>query len=120
MKLKKEILDLLSNATCTESYHKFSSISGFPLVTDGVLSLAQAANCHWLLDLIGSYQNNKKLDPAFQVWKLTVNTKDHNAILQGYNDTTLIMTQEIPFTDFPLEEIKLFLMDGILLLPSEY
>ena len=28
--------------------------------------------------------------------------------------------QEIPFTDFPLDEIQLYLANGVLLLPSEY
>lgn len=120
MQSKEEILDLLNNAVCTEKYHKFSPIPGFPLITDGVLALAEAADFYWLLTVIGSHQRNEKLDPSFQVWKLTVHTETSSAVVQGYNDTTLIITQEVSFTDFPLEEVKLFLMDGILLLPSEY
>jgi hypothetical protein len=31
-----------------------------------------------------------------------------------------LVRQEIPFTDFPLEEITLYLANGTLLLTSEY
>lgn len=120
MKSKQEILDILSHAHGTSAYHRFSPIPGFPIATDGIIALAEAAGCYWLLDIIGSYQTDKGLDPHFQVWKLGVNHEDNTAIVRGYNDTDLIITQEIPYTDFPLEEIKLFLMDGIILLPSEY
>jgi len=97
-----------------------SSFPGFPVATDGIIALAEAAGCFWLLDIIRSYQTDKRLDPAFQVWKLTVKHEDSTGVVHGYNDTELIITQEIPFTDFPLDEVKLYLMDGVILLPSEY
>ena len=31
-----------------------------------------------------------------------------------------LAAQAIPFTDFPLEEVSLWLVDGTLMLPSEY
>ena len=31
-----------------------------------------------------------------------------------------LVTQNIPFTDFPLDTIDLWLCDGVLMLPSEY
>jgi len=120
MKSKNEILDIINNARGTEAYHKFSPLSNYPVVTDGVLAVAEAAKCFWLLDIIGSYQTDKRLDPHFQVWKLVVSHEDNTAVVSGYNDTTLIVAQDIPFTDFPLDELKLFLMDGIILLPSEH
>jgi len=120
MKSKNEILDIINNAHGTEAYHKFSSLSNYLVVTDGVLAVAEAARCFWLLDIIGSYQTDKRPDPHFQVWKLVVSHEDNTAVVSGYNDTTLIVKQEIPFTDFPLDELKLFLMDGIVLLPSEH
>ena len=120
MKTKNEILDIINNATGTEAYHKFSSFSNFPVVTDGVMALAQAANCFWLLDIIGSYQTDKRLDPHFQVWTLDVNQDDGTAVANGFNDTELIITQDIPSTNFPLEMLKLFLIDGVILLPAEY
>lgn len=120
MKSKEEILEILNHATCTESYYKFSPFPGFPVITDGVLMLAESAECYWLLDVIGSHQNNQELDKSFQVWKLIADTENSCGVVQGYNDTTLIVSQEIPFTDFPLEEIKLYLIDGVILLPREY
>jgi len=120
LKSKNEILDIISYAHGTEAYHKFSSRANFPVVTDGVIAIAEAAECYWLLDIIGSNQTNKLLDPNFQVWKLVVNQDNGTAVVSGYNDATLIVTQNIPFTDFPLDEFKLFLMDGVILLPSEH
>lgn len=120
MKSKQEILDIINQAHGSDAYHKFSPISSFPIATDGAIALAETAGCFWLLDIIGSYQTDKKLDPSFQVWKLEVNLEESSAVVRGYNDTELMITQDIPFTDFPLEEVKLYLMDGIILLPSEY
>jgi len=120
MKSRREILDILNSAHCTEAYHRYSPIPGFPVVTDGVIALAEAAGCYWLLDIIGSHQTDERLDPAFQVWKLTVNLEDNTGVVCGYNDSELIISQEIPFTDFPLDEIKLYLIGGVILLPSEY
>ena len=120
MKSSSEILDILNSAHCTEAYHRYSSIPGFPVATDGVIALSEAAGCYWLLDIIGSYQTDERLDPEFQVWKLEVNLEKNIGVVNGYNDTELIISQEIPFTDFPLDEVKLYLIDGVILLPSEY
>lgn len=120
MKLKQEIMDIINQATGTSCYHKFSPFNGFPVITDGVLAVAEAAGCFWLLDIIGSHQVNEKLDKAFQVWKLEANLEAQTAVVRGYNDTELIVLQKIPFIDFPLDEIKLYLIDGVILLPSEY
>ena len=116
----KEISDIISQATGTTQYYKFSQIPQFPVITDGVKSVVELAGCYWLLDVIGFKQIDPKLDKAFQVWKLEVDTENTRGVLRGFNDTTLIITQDVPFTTFPLAELKLFLIDGVLLLPSEY
>ena len=119
MKTKQEILDILNSTPNSEGYHAISPMPGCPVATDGVIALAEAAWCHWLLDVIGSHQRDKRLDPSFQVWKLEVNP-DRNATVRGYNDMELIVTQSITATDFPLDGLKLFVIDGVIMLPSEY
>jgi len=118
MKSVQEINSLIFGANGTDAYHKFSPFPWYPVITDGVLAVADAAACFWFLDIIGSYQTNKKLDPNFQVWKLTVDTEKKTAVAEGCNDTKVVVKQRIGYTDFPLEELKLFLIDGIILLPS--
>lgn len=88
--------------------------------TDGVKYLAEKGEAYWLLDAIGSYQPKVRNIP-FQLWTLKVK-EDKSAVLEMREDSgqPVKIRQEIPFTDFPLEEIKLYLIDGILLLPSEY
>jgi len=119
MSLKKEVLDIISQSIGTTQYHKFSALPFFPVITDGVKAVADKAGAYWLIDVIGSYQLERKLDKAFQVWKLSVDLENGKGVVYGYNDTELIITQEIDYTDFPLEEIKLYLMDGVILLPNE-
>ena len=60
----KEIQDIMNHATGTTAYHRFSQISGYPVITDEMQAVAEAAGCYWLLDVIGSHQSNQKLDPA--------------------------------------------------------
>jgi len=110
----------MNQATGTTAYHRFSGFANYPVITDGVIALAEASGCFWLLNIIGSYQGNAKLDKTFQVWTLEVNRTNDSGVVRGFNDTTLIVTQEIPYTDFPLDKVKLYLIDGIILLPPEY
>ena len=121
MESKEAIRAIINAATGSDAYHKYSSIPIFPVITDGVLALAEAAECFWLLDVIGSHQINPKLDKSFEVWTLELDKDDGGGCtVKGFNDTTLIVTQKIPYTDFPLDDLKLYLCDGVLMIPSEY
>lgn len=112
----------LEQFTGTENYYKHSM--GL-LYTDGLHYLVQEAKAYWLIDAIASWQISPKVkkDPMLQriqFWKLRVNT-DHSASLPCERDEgNIALSQEISYTDFPLESVTLYLADGVLLLPSEY
>lgn len=112
-----ENLKNLSQFTGTESYYPY--LDGINL-TDGAKYLADNADCYWLFDAIWSYQY--RLDVSFQIWKLSVNLKEKRGILTFQTDSNMPydIIQPIPRTDFPLADIKLYLVDGVLMLPSEY
>jgi hypothetical protein len=93
--------------------------------TDGVKYLADEAKAHWLIDAIASHQTKQLLSDEmlkeFQIWRLIVNTEDKTAKLICERDTDdIAVTQDIPYTDFPLAEVKLYLVAKVLMLPSEY
>jgi hypothetical protein len=115
-KLEAELAQFISSDTIYR--HGISKM----LYTEGVQHLAEKAECYWLLDAIASWQFKTKVSrELFQVWTLTVNQKKE-ALLTCVRDTGAkpLATQRIEYTDFPLPEIKLYLCDGTLMLPSEY
>ena len=85
--------------------------------TDGVKYMADQGRAYWLIDVIASYRRKER----FQVWELKVNP-DKSCVVTMREDTgqPTKVRQEILHTDFPLESIKFYLIDGVLLLPSEY
>lgn len=95
------------------------------LYTDGVLYLAEQGGAHWLLDTIASWQAAPRIRDdlmlqQIQFWNLTVNL-DCSAVLICERDSDdVAVTQEIPFTDFPLASVTIYCQGGVLLLPSEY
>jgi len=109
-------LSELNNFTGTEKYYKHWT--GILVYTDGVQYLAKEGGAYWLIDAIASYRRREH----FQLWELKVNTETKEAVLtmREDSDTPVLVKQEIGFTDFPLSKIKLYLIDGVLLLPSEY
>lgn len=117
---KQELVqNLIDYASGTESYHRFSILPNAPVITDGVKAVADAAGCYWLLDIIASYQGKKELGD-FQVWELTLNATGSGAVVVGYNDDTPVVRQIIKYTDFPLQKITIWCIDGVILLPNEY
>ncbi|MGA2258278.1 MAG: DUF6876 family protein [Thermoguttaceae bacterium] len=99
--------------------------------TEGIKFLADKAEAHWLIDLIASWQIKPKVRrEEFQVWILKVNRHPPKgkpmAYARCYSDTpepdnaNQVCVQGIPYTDFPLDEIKLWCVNGTLMLPGEY
>jgi hypothetical protein len=121
----EEIRNKLLQFCGTERYWLcFPDDSHFKL-TDGAKAMAEICEAYWLIMAIFSWQIVDKVkNEVFQVWRLRVNdkTKGDDAVLiceDGNNHE--ITRQEITYTDFPLPEgIKLYLDNGVLMLPSEY
>ena len=100
--------------------------------TDGVKWMAASCSAYWLLDAVFSYLpwvassgdyffpvtfEKKRIEKTgLEYWMLTI----------GSLENPMSWSQEIEFSDFPLDHIKLFLCDNggelgwTLLLPSEY
>lgn len=88
----------------TEYYHKHPLHSRL-VYTDGIKFLAETCGAYWLIDLVASHQPGirAKLGAArnFQVWRL------RSYMIEAWSDTPdesdLLASQEIPYTDFPSE-----------------
>ena len=104
------------------STEKLYRITHRHVLTDGTKYLAEQAKCFWLMTLIASYLT-RSYDDYFAVARLVV--KDSSAVLtlDDGNDT-VFATQQIEYTDFPMNEIKLYCsFDGeywVIMLTSEY
>ena len=84
--------------------------------TDGVNYLAEKAGAFHQL-------SRKVRAESFQIWTLTLTgrkTPMAVAECRADTDSPLLARQDIEFTDFPLKSVKLYCVDGVLMLPSEY
>ena len=116
--MKKLTEEDLAQFNCTENHYRhFTGLK----YTDGVKFMAEVGEAYWLIDAIASYQAGLK-DPilkAFQLWELVVTNGSAVLTARPDSDQEPVITQEIPYTDFPFD-IKLWVSSGVLLLPSEY
>jgi hypothetical protein len=89
--------------------------------TEGVQYLAETAGAYWLIDLVASWCPHPTLrNEGFVVWKLTVQPDCTAIAIADDGNGRELARQDIPWTDFPLDEVSLYLTDSTLLLPSEY
>ncbi len=104
------------------------------IYTPGVKFLAERGGAYWLIDAIASYYGSSLMNKALaqddrlqslQFWCLTVGT-DKSAVLTMRADSGVkpVITQHIPFTDFPLDSVDIWAgFDGThwtLYLPCEH
>jgi len=87
--------------------------------TDGVKYLAEKGGAFWFLDIISSYQIELK-NVDFQIWGLKINKNKSGTITCTDLNEKRLIKQKIEYTDFPLDTIKLYLINGVLILTSEY
>lgn len=114
------------------------------LFTEGVQHMRDLCNAYWLVDAIASHQTSReyrKLAEKDQrleymaIWTLRILPADElkglsrPAVLECWADTgddeKPVITQNIEYTDFPLEEIKFYAnlyteTEFMLMLPREY
>lgn len=127
---KRSLNDEFFGFRGSENYYKYSPLfSGF-FITDGVNHIVKKLGLYWFLDVVLSYQTKASVKAlTFQVWKLERITEGRNAgkwEVSLYDDSTPVLKQI--FRTIILEDgyeekfdvFKIYLLDGILLLPSEY
>lgn len=109
----------LSQFIGTEKLYRISSRH---VLTDGTKYLAEQAKSFWLFDAIASHLTLSH-DDYFAVARLVVNGSSAVLTLDDGNDN-VFASQAIEYTDFPLNEIKLYCsFDGehwVIMLISEY
>jgi hypothetical protein len=120
----------LAQFTGTATYYRLGVLFPQVLLTDGTKHVAEEGGAWWLMEAIASYQSRalwaadrRLFDLHF--WHLTVRP-DHSATLTCVADSgeTPAVTQDVPYTDFPLPEIDIWVGRSdpyrVLYLPSEH
>ncbi|MEM6837871.1 MAG: DUF6876 family protein [Cyanobacteria bacterium P01_C01_bin.120] len=120
----------LAQFTGTETWYRYrfgQAILAY--YTDGIKYLVENADCYWLLTEIISVQDQPAIcAEPFQVWHLTVTNEQAATLACEDGNDNIVFSKDIPYTDFPLEEITVWVEYGeiegvikpILLLPSEH
>jgi len=90
-------------------------------LTDGCEFVRQASGegAYWLFDIILSWQY-KLHQHGFQVWKLKQMENSSWIIQCTDGNDKVLASQDIQYSDFPIDSIDIWLVDGVALLPSEY
>ena len=117
--LANDFYAMLNTFIGTTQYYRHWSGMRF---TDGVKFLADTTNCYWFLDVIASWQSKALRDPAlreFQLWELRVADGAATVVCSRDSDDEAFR-QGISSTDFPFEYVKLYVENGVILLPSEH
>lgn len=110
----------LAQFTGTEQLYRHGLVRHI-LYTDGVQHVAEAGEAYWLIDKIACSQLDKQIAAQeFQVWTLTVKDDLSAELVCTDGNGNTITEERIGYTDFPLPEIKFYVTNNTILLPSEY
>jgi hypothetical protein len=110
----------LAMYTGTEKYYKNSSLIGLRY-TDGIKHMAESRDAYWLIQMAYNYSRfiPKLAKEPFVTIELSVDGDEAELVFTDGNDN-ILHVEDIPYTDYPDEGVCLWLIDGVLLLPSEY
>ena len=123
---KQELLNTLPNFYGTEDYHQYSALFRNVLLTDGAKFIADECGACWLMDAIASHL--PQINDDFAVAYLCVFPEGGARLTIEDGNDNILAQQDIPYTDFPLEEITLYVAAQpiedktffVIMLTSEY
>lgn len=110
----------LSQFIGTETWYRHPIVRKV-LYTEGIKHMMNKAGAYWLIDEIAFQQYHPRVkSKEFQVWILAVNLEASTAALRcEEGNGRVLFSKQISYTDFPLAEIKIYVSDNVILLPSE-
>lgn len=116
---QKKLLSELAGFHATEQYYK---VYPTVMLTDGVHFLFKKASSYWIADIVYWFQSLPVVaKEPFQVYELKVNLEKSTAVMVCTDGNENILKEKrIEYTDFPLETMKLYYQNQVLMLPSEY
>lgn len=126
MKSQDQIKFSLRQFTGSSTFTKFSPLFPNVVLTEGAEYLADECGAYWLMDMIASHIPSVPKDETFTIAQLTVNpmNKAFFTLADDSPATKIYANQSISYTDFPLDEVKLYVIregdEWVILLPSEY
>jgi hypothetical protein len=109
----------LERFTGTKNYYNYNLNN--IVFTDGVKYLADKADAYWLINTIASCQTNGIEKITFQAWGLTINSRK-GVVLTMKEDNIFprLVREDTGHYDFPIPTVDLWLINKVLMLPSEY
>jgi len=96
----------------TENYYRHPFLDSKLLLTDGCAFLREEAQCYWLFDIVAQ-QLGKRSDFIVKL-KQSKNGTWFFTAKDAQKDQTFY-TQKIPYSDFPLSEITIWVMSDCFL-----
>ena len=119
---KQGLLQGIGQFTGTEQY--FKHWTGMANYTDGIKFVIDSVPAAWLVDKIITTGRSRayKFNQDFQIWYLVVRHKQATLLMkydsgQGQKKQ---YEEKITYTNFPTGVWKFYMIDGVLLLPTEY
>ncbi len=112
--------DDLEQFTSTGQYYTNPSMFDM-YYTDGIKHMAKTRDAQWLLNLV--YLRSKHVNVIKQEPFITaeLSVEDDSAIIVFTDGNNKVLhAEDIEYTDYPDDGVCLWLIDGVLLLPSEY
>ncbi len=117
---KTEFRIAIAGFTGTKNYHLHRLPNGITMkLTDGCAFVRECAGIQWLFDLILSWQFKLSKHP-FQVWKLIKQGNGTWFVQCTDGNENYLAGQEMLYSDFPLDQFTIWLIEGVALLPSEH
>lgn len=115
----EELKDLLDGCYGSENYYRLNPISKM-IITDGVKLFAEKANAYWLLsDISIDTVFRKNLRVPFLGISLKVE-KGRGKLEYDDGNGKILYKHSYAHTDCPEGKWEFFLIDNVLMLPSEY
>jgi len=120
-----KIKEGLQNFNGSEMFYQIPLIQ--TRFTNGLKYLANVANCYWLItdvSVIAKSLLNRSYFITIDFKRLSEEEQDYSGyeaeITYSDGNGNVFETHRYNFTDFPLDELRIFFVDNTLMLPSEY
>ena len=117
-----ELQNELKNFYGSETRYQYTFLWVKLYYSEGCHFLFQKSESFWLINLIASWQDEiLDTDKDFQVWELKQMESKSWVITCTDGNMRILCKQEIEYSDFPITSgFKIWVVDRMLMLPSEY